>query len=1840
MSGSPTINLEKLANPAEFDDESLMNLLRSLGTKRTIAFLGAGISVPYGGIPWSVLVEKTKNEALDILSTTLEKSNIEPRLRSRIERVQDRIREAPAGNDVKPEQNLTQLELLRLAFDLAQKVSPDSPNFKSVIARLTRSDVVVARDNVYNRLDRFGRALGINARKSGELLPKQLRGALGRSAKGDRHNQKFFDYQALYSVKTIEELIASVKKLTPANHDHSPLIAALGKIKGAIEDDARRAGRNPEIGGLPPDRRSFFSLVFAMISISFLRPIATPEDRKALYKHIITGAWAPKGSFIIDGSDEEIPSTSNEIRPRTDPIQDIIQKLDFWRFLTTNYDFEVERLLEFVNFPRGTLAERQDLPKRPVPERVDPHTDARSSRSFLGSPASSNIVSEKSIGELIGFAICSNDMGARVTHLHGRADKPDTIIATESDYQSLYIPPKASGGAFSNTLSMVFSGNPILFIGSSVSEHDILRPLREFVSRHDAGGRELYALMPALESRGKRDGVKVDAFLRYGVRVLFYGEKKDDALDPWDRIPTNTDIRFNARQLAPLDHGLSAAIAEQSRLKSKIGILIGFIKKIMPTGKEPSAYDIERAQHAYNYLRLDDEKLDELTKSRVNPSLPDGRLFSTDIAFGDATIKDRLSIDHLAFESCLVAIRGLLSDIELEVGDPYPGVLKIKESMMPPPGHSIKAADQRHTRLINILELMIDFLDQLGSKLISNCLDIALGQLADMRSDWWRDVRALPPRRVTADPKGLLPKEKTAVFQRHAIVWPSQDSEDTHAVSVENVLQLLHVPAGAAPLPKGRLLYCYSQKGVGKGSFFFELMERLLKESKIPSTDTVQYSHFWTTNLSHSIEFSSSLVGIGNFIKCLALDLDGVLTEQEAIELRNDVGHLEFIKQVSARIKNHTLSTCHPPKIRGIIGIAGFERLLGTNGFCQTIEIEQICAIFCDLVRNSGIIDVIIVSGHNDIPGEVLRPPTEKGSGGGPNSDIPGWFDRDTLQVGHPLDNAPPRIRDYGDALKVNIQPVAPDVKKDASLENDPYAEALDRLRKQLGQSRYMQRMIDRLLGDDAKWGVDRASSGEAKSRKTRWVRTLIDRVQASSPDNLSFRVIAAVLDQYGLQADSDMGVIDYQSRIDFLILQNIAYFGYPTQGFVLIRAPMIKNYLKYYVTEVLQKKEDARAVLTEMINVVEASLSRLLDRNLLGAIAPREYADWRGGADISPEDRRLHDVKQYTDDTETISLLRKGYRFVLHPSMKRYILRNFAFREAEYGYSNTFIISIYAAQPTDVALLENDVQGRIDDLIDELIEPWRAYDIMPLDELVEFSEHTASRAQCVHPDQIKQLKMVAKGFAPVDADGNAIVTTEREVDRFNVSDDYLHRAKTAKGLLARASADMPGCFRAAYGIIRQMRPFAVLVRTDETDLQNSPVETFSPFDRTSQRLKRLQEGLVSARQARQVATNIARSENENGTFDQKIYAPMVSKSEWKKIHPVNTFGPLLRPEEALYPHEMAWLWNERGVIAFAQGKMYDAIPYYQLALRAMEEHEGAPHPLGPGAARIRLNIAIAEIERGNLRRADKLLDEVLTYSQEFNPFEQGEEASDDRERQSTKANNVLSASEGVQKRHVVGPIAKGYKGLIRHLQGDVKAAIGYYNLAIKKLTPQSRSRALSIFHKHLGDAYGKVGGSTKPEMDPQLHIDRAIASAQSMMQIDQVHFARLSQVRLLLMTDSAESYRNASVIIDQVMAYASSMNLFRLQSEALFYDARLKMQQRELDLACEAASESVAIATRYGMKMRRISSSILLGEIYCANKDTSTGHRLLNDAAIDAQKVGYQLALERKQEADFKYRS
>jgi tetratricopeptide (TPR) repeat protein len=178
----------------------------------------------------------------------------------------------------------------------------------------------------------------------------------------------------------------------------------------------------------------------------------------------------------------------------------LLANLPVHRFITSNYDCELEAALV----------------KKWALRDEDYNYEAKNfgKKSFTQTA--------KYDEQLAMFSMAFAGYERRVFHCHGWHHEPDSMVLTEDDYQRWYFRDQAIGGSYRQTIDLIFNSNPILFVGFSLTDDDLLVPLR-FLSAVEGArkySRPIFALLERSSVNG--EGRFEQLYERYGIHVLSY----------------------------------------------------------------------------------------------------------------------------------------------------------------------------------------------------------------------------------------------------------------------------------------------------------------------------------------------------------------------------------------------------------------------------------------------------------------------------------------------------------------------------------------------------------------------------------------------------------------------------------------------------------------------------------------------------------------------------------------------------------------------------------------------------------------------------------------------------------------------------------------------------------------------------------------------------------------------------------------------------------------------------------------------------------------------------------------------------------------------------------------------------------------------------------------------------------------------------------------------------------------------------------------------------------------------------------------------------------------------
>ena len=301
--------------------------------------------------------------------------------------------------------------------------------------------------------------------------------------------------------------------------------------------------------------------------------------------------------------------------------------------------------------------------------------------------------------------------------------------------------------------------------------------------------------------------------------------------------------------------------------------------------------------------------------------------------------------------------------------------------------------------------------------------------------------------------------------------------------------------------------------------------------------------------------------------------------------------------------------------------------------------------------------------------------------------------------------------------------------------------------------------------------------------------------------------------------------------------------------------------------------------------------------------------------------------------------------------------------------------------------------------------------------------------------------------------------------------------------------------------------------------------------------------------------------------------------------------------DHPLYLQEILWLINERALTAFVQGRLYDAIPLFNRALRvAGQVTDGGETDDSFRATerRVLLNLAVAEIERGHIGSARRRL-----------------EALAQRDLRTPHSTPSLTKE-----------LAEGYLGLCDHLSGHLERAEMRYKNVLKSAERLESMRTVAIFHRHYADLLRLL----KRTEEAQTHLRLATLAAARDEQKDVFQHALIAQARLYRDIGDRDALKEASRLLDEAERYARELGLIKLEVEALKTRSTIILAQGETEQAGRLAARAVGLANRHGMELHKISSLMIHGRILLQRGQIDLAHTVLRQCSSEADRRGYQL--------------
>lgn len=1698
-------------------------LYRSLNTRRLVGFFGSGISAAYGLPSWRDMVTELASAAIrEANKIKADLDHQQKQLMVVLEDQREAIKSEPTSD---PE---LYTAVLQLSENLLKKIGKQAV-FNETVKQLVQDDTSYAQNSLRRRI----------------ACLSVLRG------KEEKESNNYPNARQFYSVALLDDLRRLFEEAPGPEKEFFSVIfeAAKNLTEDAPEVLPHDRGLDEQEGWrrrvLPADRRSFFAVVTAAAHCA--PDVQSREKVKFALERAIERAEAASHDDVNSVCQNGDLTDARHIRTSIDPLDTLITEFGIRRCLTTNYDLELERYLESLDYPFGSFVPGSATNSSKGEASTKSTKKERSRRGRLA--RSMSFVPDRP-DELIEFAAGTSEIHMDVLHLHGRATGSDTMVITEEDYQEYYFRETNRRQLVADSLSLIFGSNPILFAGIGLKEGDFLSPLRRFVSsRGDVRDRPIFALMEAAVDPQARRNQILTYYIRYGVYVFHFGLPQDGGGigESW------SELRSLGR--------------EKQRLEK--------LKKVFdkPEIRRDDGGVIEvrasRASSFWNELLkefLDCKNVPKaLTKEDSKKEVFNQWLSELDTYPADSDERDPFFETFFYWSAFIRLDKEALRYLLLKTLKYYnPTGLEEDNVSQPLFVNATVSECEMDKQCEEACRSASDFLERLSEKIISIALLEKVKSLGASSRTWWADWQKEPKGRMpnllnvhgnTTAPRAYVRHiHNSALLEREGVANPVRE-EEKHAAQLEtllvcfrsgdfskkeeekdapdasqqarefrNDLKLALKRSEALKVPM--LMTVYAKAGVGSGRLVNEFVNegRFWKEQLEADIGDSLF-----INTAFSEEFNSVFDLIIQFLGKLVSDnpeptLDEIMPRaryklfgerldklaESTFEQRSKVESLTslFKKDEQQNPKRHLIIFSH------------FDLLVNRRGLPFSGVLEEFFWIYNQCAykwkKGKGVrlpLDLVFIGAKDklrEFETNILhrfyrRMLTDDQTVGmessvGPMPEVDAKLTRFQTELS-PLEYVDKQrfktlieeLFRTEDAFNIGFQlpeKFASD-RLDKSIEsekaffnsNDENGLAESIFRAWENSNRSFYGLV--LLVTCV-----RETFLEPKSR--------VNYIKFESLETWLAKVshaLSASRPSIGTHIVIDHVLSRYMSRGDNV---NHSQWRIFESFFLLIVRHIAAVHLPVNC-QVLAHAPDIRAFLKEN----RERLTALAESELMSLDGDFSVFSAEGcatGANLEFEEFVYRMLAAAFKTLERRCILLpvhprrlldgKGKRYCLHRHMFEYIERGHGTRVVRHSEVNFYDLNSYLAAPKDMITLDEHRYTFLNKLVQGLI------------------------------DQARRLL-----------------------------DD---RADNPSRVTETSSDVISACLRSAMGIVRTNFSLPILSRMHDLDKRH-----YGPHGVIFDHQHRIRQILEAAKDA-----------------------------DGQNLYP-------------LYDEEIAWLYHERTLLAYAQGNYFDAQPLAKQTNKIICRY--APGSRG-SASRIMhsLNYYMILIERGRVGDAEIGL-EALGIERKLN--------------------------DGLAEY-----LRLGLLGRVFHLQGRFECANSNYKKSILGLEQLNRARAISYFSRLQAQLYTVTDRFPEAKASAQ----KSAASAERTRQIDLLHHCRVLEAVMYYSDDLQHDNLSPTMSIaklDAAIAYAQRLGLFELQCRALFGKAQIVMTLGDTKAAGELVRDGLILALRHNMALLEAKGLVILGHVSLLRRDTEIGLNLVSQGQRKAERCKYQVLVERAQQ-------
>ncbi len=1747
-----------------------VHLFRSLNLRRLVAFTGSGSTMNLGMPSWDALValmiEATNDQLKEIVELDGERSQLLVKILPLIAQIEQLV-----GAQSKVDKSCDPRIEMPDAETAAQDLSVAIMDLCEELLLCLPDDPARGRSRLFLAREYFAQHF---RSRNLDLVGRRLR-------------QVFPDHKLVPEVQKNEVLVLKRNLLTNPPKNHDPALYAY--IVRAVM-----------MGEIDPSEPLFQAI-------------------------------GPDEGSVVGGLGPQHPTGARDLNI----VEALLDELKVTRIATLNYDVQLERQV-FQLLGDSTGADKdafEDLCKDKQTPRH--HVKRLVIDNAVEKGATSITMSAGNTGDTVNFAAYPRRFRYQILHLHGRFDDPTNMVVTKRDYERVYIREDQPRQIFREAQEMLFGGNDVLVVGMGMSEDDVLRPFRRFMAHNDferQDTRRIFLLRHGHSCKNctwsegacrecvrKDEKISLEHMVQYQVYTIFFG-------GPY--------YRFIKGQLSTLA-GLATAESE-NKFRDVLVKLLGIDRTAGAVEKLLCPEDFETLDHM-SRVALGEATNAATVKALLNEI--SGNVLSRGLVAELRSLQEdkgkwwdawrhppyeRRALYHLYVpenggdvqsDRPSLWIRHCPADVPVVRADP--GAWEVLKQISEHVAGRFKNGNPEFRGT--------DPKENRNSRIVRLTAPRGAGKGSVIRLMMHARVRQY----IFAGANGNKSGEYAGSFMVHqsfSMEFSSIAKALTRFFARHCAEFLLERPDASESSRSAAIGLSEIRKEISKAQSHSDAAERRIAMTFLMrELNTADRQHLVATGMDQITKKLRNGQALDSHeITALAERLYVARREEEP----RLVEHPAF---PSAEELNHTVERPHRLGVlqtvmttlekamegqekRLFVCLSGIDRICDRNGDARNPMHRAMFRLLC---------------GRTDMPGERDPDPAIDYVFMAGRPEFPIAFLSEERTADDPLATA--EEKHYSRESRTRrvlkkwheLEPLSWSDRIELLCDNDAdreifepflkWVEAKD-VRRQDNRTdeAHSTREIQRGLWNSVSLTIItlRTWQREVQQRKIppgqfRQFIEPLDRAYARDQQSgVLNKILAHHEDLDRKQEDSDRRQEDLdrkQKAFDFelmrLLMRHLALYGLPVEIWVLFGCPLIIDHLRKKAPRQETGENDAAyrfRLRHNRLGKLSAHLKELCERALVIEIEPSQNSV-KGDVSRHADEKKLH------------------VRYALHARLREYIGYQMQLIVNDEGELNHHQISIFCDQPRDLPT----PQVKHFDLIGSLMKKAIEECAQSLGTLYRFG-WSGERYRAPRWDE-----------PPVGTDDTkderALQDAARHV--FFPAEDAFPAMVDGPKLDGLA-----GAFGETHAISQRLRACFSLLRgtlsvgsLSRLDGMGQPDDVDPPFERYRAWLRALLNaaaGLERNREELALLLGGALFAGQGTTPDQKLGIQSLKttidrrpddqeklvesfnrvKGNMERIRDTgNKNGLMVRQHtqydslrHPFYRDEIAWLYNERGLASFMQGRLFDAIPLFNQAKFIMAHAKTPPFDTKAYHAaerRINFNLALAFIDRGKVAEAREMLEELERSMRHV-------------------------ARSTPSKVHL---FARAYLALCDHLGGSFERAIEEYELCLRRFVEHRDLRAISIFNRHLGDLHLRIGNIDAA----RTHLRLAVNSGSQAEQRDVENHALASMAKLDIDVGDLDSAQGRIV---RVLHYAQNMGLYRIQADIHLVDAELKLKRGELGLGAEAAARSVAMSSRHGLRLRKLSGLVTYGKIQFARRQLEFARDVLEEAKLEAESHGYQI--------------